>query len=148
MADTQIEVGKEVLSYCTTCKMDLAHIVAAMKGDKIAKAECKTCGKTHKFYEPRGITTPPKKKKKRVSKKEAEAISVEAEWTRLMEAQKGEAAQSYNMKTRFSAGDKIKHSKFGEGVVGKTIYPDKIEVYFKSDLKLLAHAAQKFEFNF
>ena len=82
------EVAKETLSYCTSCKMDLNHIVVAMKGDRIAKVQCLTCKKEHVYRAPKGITEPPKAKKSK--KKSAEGgektdTSIEAEWTKLME---------------------------------------------------------------
>src|SRR5262245_2145312 len=79
MAKSQISttaegVGKEILAYCTSCKMDLAHLVVAMKGDQAAKVECKTCKKTHAFKAPKGITEPAKKpaKKSRAKKGDEE----------------------------------------------------------------------------
>ena len=64
-------VAQEVLSYCTSCKIDLAHTIVSMKGDQVAKVECKTCKKTHAFKAPKGVTEVAPKKK-RASKKAAE----------------------------------------------------------------------------
>src|ERR1700747_3688973 len=88
-------VGKEALAYCTSWKMDLNHIVVAMKGDRIAKVQCLTCKKEHVYKAPKGVTepgaTPPgAPKKTRKTKKSAEqvaadtATSIEAEWQKLM----------------------------------------------------------------
>ena len=63
-ADTT-PVAKETLAYCTSCKMDLNHIIVAMKGDRIAKVQCLTCKKEHNFRAPKGATEPPKKKRTR-----------------------------------------------------------------------------------
>jgi hypothetical protein len=52
----QVKVSSDVLSYCTSCRMDLNHIVVSMKGDQIAKVECRTCKKTHVYRAPKGIT--------------------------------------------------------------------------------------------
>ena len=68
MAASSEQVGKETLAYCTSCKMDLAHLVVAMKGDRIAKAECKTCKKIHAYKAPKGITEPAAKKPKKAKK--------------------------------------------------------------------------------
>ena len=137
-------VGKEALSYCTSCKIDLAHIIVSMKGDKIAKVECKTCKKTHAFRAPKGITEPPKAKTKKSAKK-SESTSVEDEWQKLMTASRDIPAQSYNTRNSFKLGDKIRHTKFGEGIVGKIIYPNKIQVVFQMDVKTLVHTGIKFE---
>jgi len=138
MADP-IEVGKEVLAYCGKCKMDLAAIIVAMKGDKIARVECKTCEKSRAFKAPKGITTPPPKKVRKSKKAENEAKSLEMEWGKLMEAQKSVDATPYGMKVNFILGQKLTHGKFGEGVVSKMIYPNKVEVMFKTEFRILIH---------
>ncbi|MGE0616689.1 MAG: hypothetical protein AB7P04_13730 [Bacteriovoracia bacterium] len=137
------DVGTETLSYCTSCKMDLTHFIVAMKGDKIAKVECKTCKKTHAFKAPKGITEPGQKKTRASKKATAEIKTVEAEWERLMTTHKDAPMKSYTMKTLFSLGDKVNHKNFGEGIVGRLIYPNKIEVVFRTDVKILIHQGVK-----
>jgi len=126
-------VAKETLAYCTSCKIDLAHLIVSMKGDKIAKVECKTCKKTHGYKAP----------KKRASKKNEDgspsATTIEAEWEKLMSAHREAPFKGYTMKSKFILGDKIKHPTFGEGIVGKLIYPNKLEVIFRTDIKVLIH---------
>ena len=51
-------VGTEALAYCTSCKMDLNHVIVAMKGDRIAKVQCLTCKKEHVYKAPKGVTEP------------------------------------------------------------------------------------------
>jgi hypothetical protein len=135
-------VGKETLAYCTSCKMDLNHVVVAMKGDRIAKVQCFTCKKEHTFKAPKGVTEPPKKKKKSKAEaaEEQTATSIEAEWTKLMAAHKDAPVKSYTMKGLFVLGDKLNHPNFGDGIVGKLIYPNKIEVIFRTDIKVLIYA--------
>ena len=133
-------VAKEVLSYCTSCKIDLQHMVVAMKGDKIAKVQCKTCKKEHTFRAPKGITEPPNKKKKK-SAEAAETRSVAAEWEKLMSEKKAAPTRNYSAKTVFALGDKLSRPSFGEGIVGRLIYPNKVEVIFRNDVKILVHGA-------
>lgn len=136
-------VAQEVLAYCTSCKMDLAHLIVAMKGDKISKAECKTCKKTHAFKAPKGITEPPaKKKSKKAEAAEKEIVSLAAEWEKLMNANPAAPIKKYGLKTSFTLGDKIAHPNFGDGIVERLIYPNKIEVMFKTAVKTLIHAGQ------
>lgn len=142
---TSGQVGNEILSYCTSCKMDLNHIVAAMKGDRVAKVQCLTCKKDHLYRAPKGITEPPKAKKPRKTKDSAEmdTTHIEAEWNKLMAVNKA-AAKKYTMKTSFLLGEKIAHTKFGEGVISKLIYPNKLEVMFRTDIKILIHGGQAY----
>ena len=145
MASKADAVASETLAYCTTCKMDLNSVIVAMKGDRIAKVQCFTCKKEHAYKAPKGIDTPTAAKTKRATKKkeaaEAEAAqSIEAEWEKLMSTHKDAPLKNYSTKGAFILGDKIHHPSFGDGIVGKLIYPNKVEVIFRTDLKILIYA--------
>ena len=138
-------VATETLAYCTSCKMDLNSMIVAMKGDRVAKVQCLTCKKEHTFKAPKGIDTPSNKAAtKRASKKKAEeeeaSHSIEVEWEKLMAMHKDIPGKSYATKGHFVLGDKISHPTFGDGIVGKLIYPNKLEVIFRNDLKVLIYA--------
>ncbi|MEN9724356.1 MAG: hypothetical protein RJB38_2342 [Pseudomonadota bacterium] len=136
-------VAQETLAFCTSCKMDLAHTIVAMKGDQIAKVECKTCKKIHVYKAPKGVSEAAPKKKRATKKAESEAANattIEAEWEKLMAAHRDAPFKPYTLKSKFALGDKIKHPNFGEGIVGKLIYPNKLEVIFRTDVKVLIHA--------
>lgn len=136
------KAAQEVLAYCTSCKMDLNHRVVAMKGDKMVKVECLTCKKEHAFKAPKGVTDPakaPKSRKKAGEAKPTAAHSIEAEWEKLMASHKDNPGKKYSPKGQFTLGDKIKHDTFGDGIVGRIIYPNKVEVIFRTDLKILIH---------
>jgi hypothetical protein len=132
-------VGKETIAYCTSCKMDLNHVIVAMKGDRIAKVQCLTCKKEHAFKAAKGATEPKKKSSKKAKEAEDQGSPIEVEWEKLMAAHREMPIKSYNMKGHFALGDKINHPTFGEGIVGKLIYPNKVEVIFRTDVKVLIH---------
>ena len=135
-------VGKETLAYCTSCKMDLNHVIVALKGDRIAKVQCLTCKKEHAYKAAKGQTEPKAKKKSKASAEaqhEAASQSIEAEWEKLMATHRDLPSKAYNTKGQFALGDKINHPTFGEGIVGKLIYPNKLEVIFRTDVKVLIH---------
>ncbi len=145
-AAEDIAVGKETLSYCTSCRIDLAHIIVSMKGDKIAKVECKTCKKTHVYRAPKGITEVKPKKPKKAKSEGTEGMSarsVEAEWERLMAETQASPEITYNKTQTFGLGDKIKHATFGQGFVTKLIFPNKMEVIFKTDVRTLIYTSSK-----
>ncbi len=148
---TNSGVGSEALAYCTSCKMDLNHVVVSMQGDRMAKVECRTCKKIHAYKAPKGVTEPggaakATGTKKRASKKAAaevqESNPVEVEWEKLMNTHRAAPMKSYSTKGHFTLGDKINHPNFGEGIVGKLIYPNKVEVIFRTDVKILIHGGQ------
>ncbi|MBI2711885.1 MAG: hypothetical protein HYX41_03320 [Bdellovibrio sp.] len=134
-------VAKETLAYCTSCKMDLNHIIVAMKGERIAKVQCLTCKKEHVYRAPKGASEPgPKTSRAKKASVEEAAHSIEAEWEKLMATHKDHPVKPYSMKTQFDLGDKLHHPTFGDGIVGKLIYPNKLEVIFRNDIKVLIHA--------
>jgi len=139
-------VAKEALAYCTSCKMDLNHMIVAMQGDRIAKVECRTCKKEHTYKAPKGVTEPGKAKPAKKSKKAASDDSgsssspIELEWEKLMNLHRAAPMKPYSTKTHFLLGDKLTHPTFGDGIVGKLIYPNKLEVIFRTDVKVLIHA--------
>ena len=136
-------VANETLAYCTSCKMDLNHVIVALKGDRIAKVQCLTCKKEHVYRAPKGASEPVAKPASSRAKKaaaEESHSSIEAEWEKLMSSHKDIPIKPYTTKGHFGLGDKLAHPTFGDGIVGKLIYPNKLEVIFKTDIKVLIYA--------
>ena len=87
-AASEIVVGKEIVSYCTKCKMDLGHTIVAMKGAVPARVICRTCKSEHNFKVKKGVKEPgtiaagkgtpraPRVPKEKVDK----VVPVEVEW--------------------------------------------------------------------
>lgn len=132
------EVGGDILSFCTSCKMDLNHVIVAIQGDRVKKVECRTCKKVHAYRIPKGAKSPTASKG-RVDKKAQQAVAVELEWKKIMDEKSSQPSISYTTKSKLNLGDKIDHPSFGEGVVEKMIYPNKVAVLFQSDIKVLVH---------
>jgi hypothetical protein len=122
--------------------MDLNHVIVAMKGDKIAKVQCLTCKKEHVYRAPKGALEPQTTKTTRAKKttEEPENHSIEIEWEKLMSAHKDLPLKPYTTRGHFGLGDKLNHPTFGDGIVGKLIYPNKLEVIFRHDVKVLIHS--------
>lgn len=142
MSASTTPVASETLAYCTSCKMDLNHRIVAMKGDRIAKVQCLTCKKEHVYRAPKGVSEPekaPKGKKSSQDAAAAAATAIQLEWEKLMAQTKNVPVKAYSSKAKFHLGDKIRHPSFGEGIVGKLIYPNKMEVIFQMDLKVMIH---------
>lgn len=143
---TSTETGSEVLAYCGSCKMDLTAVVVAKVGSKIARVMCKTCKGERTYKAPKGVAEPgtaaPKKasKKKSDSSDTAQGVSIEAEWTRLMKESGKNPRVKYSAKSKLVLGDVVEHPTFGEGIVMRVAHPDKAEILFRSDLKLLIHS--------
>lgn len=141
-----LKVAQETLAYCSQCKMDLGAVIVAMKGDQIVRVQCKTCKKERAYKAPKGVSDPgeiPEKKPSptargaRTDTGERVDRSVGAEWKKTMAAHAQAPAVPYSAKAKFAVGDKIRHPTFGDGLVTKQIYPNKVEILFEMDVKVL-----------
>ena len=120
-----------------------------MQGDRIVRVQCKTCRGEHAYKAPKGVKDPSApipettrrimKGEKPTSRATKQALGIEEEWTRLMRENRAKAMREYAADQSFQAGDRIQHSTFGEGVVTKLLYPNKVEICFQMDLKVLIH---------
>lgn len=135
---SQLTVGKDVLSYCNKCKLNLSHIIVAMKDVKhIAKVKCNTCGTLQAYKDPSVSSKQNKTRTKKTSIAPSKVISVSDLWMDKMSSTKNKSTP-YSMDGKFAQGDIIDHSKFGPGIVEKVV-DDKIEVIFRHEIKTLVH---------
>ncbi len=131
---TELELGKEILSYCGKCKMPTGHIINSLtKKGTADKCECQTCKALHKYRDPE--KNPPKKRAAKAPAKKT--VSIEELWTEAIEKAVG-STKPYAMDAEFEEGDLIEHATFGRGVVQELVPEKKIKVLFKEAEKLLA----------
>jgi hypothetical protein len=145
-------VGKEIVCFCTRCKMDLGHTIMSMVGGAPVRVVCRTCKSEHNYKPKRGVTEPggagtvrrtvaggaPRAPRERTVEK---TVPVEVEWLKQMNAST-KPKREYAANEAFTSGDRILHPTFGEGVVQKLLYPNKIEVLFRMDVKTLIHSGK------
>jgi hypothetical protein len=85
---SQLTVGKDVLSYCTKCKLNLGHTIVAMKDSKhIAKVKCNTCLTIHAYKDP-STSSQNKTRTKKTTTKPSKVISVSDLWMEKMSSTK------------------------------------------------------------
>jgi len=140
MAETVLPaVASRVFTPCKKCAAERYHIVLAHTNATSAKVECEVCHskKTFKLASTKvkKVTGAAATKKAKASENRKNAHS--KEFGELVAASEG-SEQNYTMKAKFSKNDKIKHPKFGLGVI-KLSLPDKIEVVFEDEVRLLVH---------
>ena len=163
MSEKVINAGDEIDSYCTSCRLVLAHSVVALVGDKVEKVECKTCGKQHK-YRPRAPKSEktaveklsssedapkkeaaPKKKAAAAKTKPAKttktrkAKDAESGWEEALAGRDIAGAKDYAISGEYEERDVLNHKTFGMGVVVKVLAEGKMQVRFKDGSKLLVH---------
>ncbi len=129
--------GKEVVSYCGSCKLSLGHVIVAMEDSQtISKVTCNTCGATHKYKDP--ATAKKKTRKKRTTKKKQPDLPISEIWMQKMSKTKNKS-KNYSIRETFELGDIIDHVKFGPGIVEAIVDNDKIEVMFRHQVRTLVH---------
>jgi hypothetical protein len=138
-------VGQEIISYCSSCKLDLKHVIVAHKSGNsgpVAKVKCHTCQKIHAFRSnpgTRAVDAAAKRKAAGPARVKAEVIPVEVEWRESLSKHANVKSQNYAPTKEFKLGDVIEHDSFGPGVVRAVKDGNKFEIIFQKDVKVLVH---------
>ncbi len=135
MPDKQLSAGDHIASRCTKCKNITNHTIVAMVGNTVARVECNTCGGVHNYRDTTRKKIAPRSKPS--GTKPAQDNKVEAQWEELLNHKDPAAATPYNMQMVATPEDLIQHPNFGLGCVINLIRPNKMEVHFRSGIKLL-----------
>ena len=140
MATAKIKPGSTVDSWCTKCKLVLAHTVEAMVESKITRVHCNTCRGQHAYRASApGSTKAGSSGTKRPSTKAVDAVPKRSEYETLLRGRTADKARAYATSERFAPGELINHSSFGLGVVTGERDSVKIDVVFPDGPKVLLH---------
>ena len=127
-------VGGEVDAPCTRCKLDLAHTILAMVGQRIVRVRCNTCQSDHAYRHPQGRTTPAAGRT-RTPASERAVLGFEEQLARMDVA----AARDYRPADTYAVDQVVRHPTFGLGIV-RSVRIDKMEVAFKAAVRTLVQA--------
>jgi hypothetical protein len=132
-----VKVGGEVDALCTRCELTLAHTVHAVVEGRPVKVECNTCHAVHRYRGAAGSAASRSPgRASGATRARAEVVGFDA----LLAARRIEAARPYSPKATFAVDDVVDHPLFGRGFVSAVRDGGKIEITFRSDVKLLVHA--------
>jgi hypothetical protein len=132
-----VKVGGEVDAFCTKCELTLAHTVHAVVGGKPVKVECNTCHGVHRYRDANGRSAAPRAAPK--GEKPARAKPEVVGFETLLAGKNVGAARPYSPKQTFAVDDVVDHAMFGRGFVSAVRDGGKVEITFRSDVKLLIH---------
>ena len=136
MATSVPPVGKDIDSWCTRCKMMLAHTVEAVVSGRVTRVHCNTCGGQH-AYRPKPPGSGGERTRKRAdSERPAKQVR---DYASLVRGRDPSSARAYALTERFADGELIRHPTFGLGVVTSLKDSNKIEVMFPDGGKTLIH---------
>jgi hypothetical protein len=132
-------IGKDVDSWCTRCRMLLAHTVEAVVDGRITRVHCNTCGGQHAYRaRPPGEGSEGRTRQRRTDGARTAAKPVR-DHASLLRGRDPSTARSYAATERFKDGELIRHPIFGLGVVVALKDVNKIEVLFADGGKTLIH---------
>ncbi|MCP4498965.1 MAG: hypothetical protein GY822_03235 [Deltaproteobacteria bacterium] len=136
--ESVLTAGDNCDSWCSKCKLILAHVIVAMVEDKPKKVQCNTCKANHVFrqYEPGKAPKKAAAKKATGVKKTTLKAS---DYEKMIEGRDFTNARRYSMKGNYIVSEIINHSKFGMGIVVLHKDTTKIEVLFPDGSKVLVH---------
>ena len=128
-------IGNDVDSWCTRCRMMLAHTVEAVANGRITRVHCNTCGGQHAHR-----THPPGQGTgSRARKPSGEAAKPVRDYAAMLRSRDPATARAYATTERFKDGELIRHPSFGLGLVTMLRDGNKIEVVFADGSKTLIH---------
>jgi len=146
-----IAVGKDVEAVCRKCG-EVWHVMVTVADGKITKVQCKQCSANHRYRPPEGEErvdasakaprkstarkASPRKKTTR-GKKKGKASAYDEP---IVEPDLSRPIRLYEMSETYSPGDRVDHPKFGQGVVEMLPGDGKMNVFFETGRRVLAHA--------
>jgi hypothetical protein len=134
----ELKVGGELDAWCTSCRLMKWHTIVALVDGKPAKVECQGCGKQHQYRaQPPGSGDKSASTRTRAAKTATPAAPA-VDFDTLLAGRDAEA-KPYSPSTTYALNDVVRHPTFGLGVVTATPAPQKIEVSFRGDKKILLH---------
>lgn len=133
-------VAQKIYTDCKKCDAERYHVVLAHTSATAAKVQCEVCKskKTYKLPSAKPKRTATGAKPRKSPSAEARKSAHENEYKTLLDNAANADTQPYNMKTKFATQQKLKHPKFGLGII-KMALTDKIEVVFEDEVRMLVH---------
>ncbi len=131
-----VKVGGEVDALCSRCELVLAHTVHAVVSGQPVKVECNTCHAVHRYRAPAGRPAGRVPGTPRAARAPKEAV---VGFDELLAARDQKTAQPYSPGRTYGEGAVVDHPIFGRGFVSALRDGGKIEVTFRSSVKILVH---------
>jgi hypothetical protein len=131
-----LKVGGEVDSFCTRCSLSLAHTIIAMVGGRPVKVECNTCHSVHRF---RGDAPAATSSRRATATRPPRERPATRSFEEELRGKNLAMARRYSSKETYNLDQVIEHPTFGLGFVSAIRDATKVEVTFRSEVKVLVH---------
>lgn len=136
----KLTVGAYIKYYCSRCKLELGHTVLAMVGASPARVKCDTCKSERNYRQADRLSSvlDAPQASRRIAPVERPKYSNSDLYAQKMREAVMKDPKPFSMKQAFAANDVITHPSFGKGIVLKLIHPDRMEVLFQDQMRVLA----------
>ncbi|MFQ5718669.1 MAG: hypothetical protein ACE5IK_03890, partial [Acidobacteriota bacterium] len=108
-----IQVGSEIESQCGKCHDARKHVILVVEKGKPRRCRCLTCEAEHLYRSPKGPEEPRSRKSTGRSRKS----DPEVVYQKALQAATDDPVRDYDLAAQFQKGQRLRHGKFGEGVV-------------------------------
>jgi hypothetical protein len=134
-----LKVGGEVDGFCTRCEMTLAHTIIAMVDGRPVKVECNTCHGVHRFRGdlPRSASARSPTQAGTAAAKRVRERPSTLSFDEALRGRNLAMAQRYSPRATYQLDQVIEHPTFGLGWVSAIRDATKVEVTFRTDVKVL-----------
>lgn len=135
---TEYRLLGEFVTMCTRCKLELNHRITLLNGDVPKRVLCLTCQTEH-AWKRLGGTKKSEPVTRRLSGMEMASVrkSHEEDAWKAKLSDKSRTPVPYAVDMMVELDDHIYHPTFGLGVVIGFSDPDKVQIYFDGEVKLL-----------
>ena len=133
-----LSTGSEILYDCPRCSLKLGHTILAMVGSQPARIRCNTC-KSERNYRRKSPVRRENRSAPAIERKRSGATDA-AFYNELLKKSFDKTPKDYRATNPFEKGDVLQHVNFGKGVVSKLIFPDRMEVVFPDEIRVLVRA--------
>ncbi|HYR03706.1 MAG TPA: hypothetical protein VES58_10200 [Syntrophobacteria bacterium] len=138
-------VGDEIDSRCPRCKEETIHRVVAMMTGSVHLVICTRCNSQHRhrgsLRGSKKVAWPTERQAKVLLKyraaKEPKSQALLQEWQAMKESAGEGAPATYDQRHAYVEGQAVQHSVFGLGFVRRLTGPNKMEVLFADQVKVL-----------
>lgn len=135
MLKKKIQVGSEILHTCSRCNLELWHTVLAMIGSDPARVRCNTCKSERNYRKAKPKSTGSSGSK--TTARQRKTTSDPDFYRQKLQENIMKSPIDYRIDKSFEENDVVLHKKFGKGVVLKTIPPDRAEIIFQDQTRVL-----------
>jgi hypothetical protein len=141
MSATKLKVGSDIKYFCSRCDLELGHTIVAMVGNEPARVRCNTCRTERNYRQTKRLTKildgDGPRAPTRMRAKVTEGSSIYQLYQAKIHESAAKTPRNYRIDEDFAVGDVVDHIKFGRGFVLKLIHPDRMEVLFSDEIKVL-----------